>query len=83
MTDLDSVAFEHRDLVERLMPDVDVIVWVLDPVKYADTALHSEFIAPLGGSSDRMIFVLNKVDQLDKESLDDVGTEAKDREPAG
>ncbi len=72
MTDLDSVAFENRDLVEMLMPEVDVIVWVLDPVKYADSALHSEFVGPLAGASDRMLFVLNKVDQLDKRSLDDV-----------
>ncbi len=72
MTDLDSVASEHRDLVERLMPEVDVVAWVLDPVKYADPVLHSEFIAPLAGSSDRMLFVLNKVDQLDETSLDGV-----------
>lgn len=70
MTDVDSIATEHRDRVERLMPEVDVVVWVLDPVKYSDPSLHRALIAPLAGSSDRVIFVLNKVDSLDEESLD-------------
>ena len=70
MTDVDSIATEHRDRVEQLMPDVDVAVWVLDPVKYSDPALHQTLISPLAGSSDRVIFVLNKVDQLDEQGLD-------------
>jgi hypothetical protein len=72
MTDVDSVAAEHRVRVERLLPEVDVVVWVLDPVKYADPMLHDGFIAPLAGSSDRLVFVLNKVDQLDEPSRERV-----------
>jgi GTP-binding protein EngB required for normal cell division len=72
MTDVDSVAIEHRVRVERLLPEVDVVLWILDPVKYADPVLHREFIAPLAGSADRLAFVLNKVDQLDEASLDRV-----------
>lgn len=70
MTDIDSVAFEHRARVEMLLPDVDVIVWVLDPEKYADPGLHSGFIAPLAGSSDRLVFVLNQIDRLASEAVD-------------
>lgn len=69
MTDVDSVAREHRDRVEALMPEVDAVVWVLDPVKYADSVLHRDFIAPLSESSDRLVFVINKIDQLDESSL--------------
>jgi len=72
MTDIDSVVVEHRELVERLMPEVDVVVWVFDPVKYADPVLHREFIVPLANSSDRLIFVLNKIDLLDRAALDGV-----------
>lgn len=72
MTDVDSVAVEHKHRVERLLPEVDVVLWVLDPVKYADPGLHREFIAPLAESADRLVFVLNKVDQLDDEALDRV-----------
>ncbi len=65
MTDVDSVAADHRSRVEALMPEVDAVAWVVDPLKYGDPALHREFIAPLADSADRLVFVLNKVDQLD------------------
>ena len=69
MTDIDSIAAGHRELVERLLPEVDLVVWVLDPVKYSDPVLHRDFIVPLANSSDRMIFVLNKVDRVDEPNL--------------
>jgi energy-coupling factor transporter ATP-binding protein EcfA2 len=69
MTDIDSVTTAHRDQVERLLPEVDLILWVLDPVKYADPVLHREFIAPLAESSDRLVFVLNQIDRLDDPTL--------------
>jgi ribosome biogenesis GTPase A len=69
MTDIDSIAVGHRELVERLLPEVDLVVWVLDPVKYADPVLHRDFIFPLANSSDRLIFVLNKIDRLDEPNL--------------
>ena len=69
MTDIDSIAAGHRSLVERVMPEVDFVVWVLDPVKYADPVLHRDFIVRLADSSDRLIFVLNKVDRLDEANL--------------
>lgn len=65
MTDVDSMVSGHRHRVEQLLPEVDVVVWVLDPVKYADPLLHREFITPLAGSSDRLVFVLNQIDRLD------------------
>ncbi len=64
MTDIDSVEASHRMIVEKLLPQVDGIIWVFDPVKYADPVLHQEFIAPLADSSSQFIFVLNQVDRL-------------------
>jgi energy-coupling factor transporter ATP-binding protein EcfA2 len=69
MTDVDSVVADHRHQVERLLPELDVVLWVLDPVKYADPLLHRDFIAPLAGSSDRLVFVLNQIDRLDPPAL--------------
>jgi len=65
MTDIDSIEPDHRHRVERLLPEVDVVVWVLDPVKYAEPGLHRDFVVPLAGSADRLVFVLNKIDRLD------------------
>ncbi len=64
MTDIDSVEASHRTIVEALLPQVDGIVWVFDPVKYADPVLHEEFIAPLADSASQFIFVLNQIDRL-------------------
>jgi predicted GTPase len=64
MTDIDSLEESHRRKVEEVLPAVDVAVWVLDPLKYADTLLHEEFITPTVDASDRLIFVLNQIDTI-------------------
>ena len=69
MTDVDSVEPGHRERVEALLPEVDVLIWVFDPVKYRDTLVHRDFIAPLADSAEQFLFVLNKVDLLDDENL--------------
>jgi hypothetical protein len=43
---------------------VDVLVWVLDPQKYADAAVHHEFLAPLAGHGAVTLVVLNQADRL-------------------
>lgn len=65
LPDMDSVAEQHRRTVEDLIPRIDGVVWVLDPVKYHDPSLHSGFLQPLSEYRDHFHFVLNKVDVLD------------------
>ncbi len=69
MTDVDSVEAPHRALVEALLPEVDGVLWVLDPEKYHDPVLHDEFIAPLADSADQFVFVLNQIDRLEPGEL--------------
>lgn len=64
MTDVDSVEVGHREQVEALLPLVDGIVWVFDPVKYADPVIHDRFIAPLADSASQFVFVLNQIDRV-------------------
>lgn len=64
LTDVDSIDPSHRAAVEALLPDIDGVIWVLDPVKYNDRVLHEEFIAPLADSADQFVFVLNQIDRL-------------------
>lgn len=70
LTDLDSIATAHRARVEALLPDIDGVIWVLDPVKYHDPVLHDEFIAPLADSADQFVFVLNQIDRLGPDELE-------------
>ena len=44
---------------------VDLLVWVADPQKYADAALHDGYLRPLAGHGDAMVVVLNQADRLD------------------
>jgi GTP-binding protein EngB required for normal cell division len=65
LPDHDSVKLEHRLEVDRLVALVDVLVWVLDPEKYADAAVHDRYLAPLAGHAGVLLVVLNQVDRLD------------------
>ncbi|CCG01089.1 GTPase [Blastococcus saxobsidens] len=66
LPDHDSVRLEHRLEVDRLVGLVDVLVWVLDPQKYADAAVHERYLAPLAGHAGVLLVVLNQVDRLDE-----------------
>lgn len=69
LPDYDSVEFDHRATVEALIPRVDAVIWVLDPQKYSDRALHRDYLVPLAGYADQFLFVLNQVDRLDETGL--------------
>jgi hypothetical protein len=64
MPDTDSVEIEHRLRVEQLLPRLDIVVWVVDPEKYRDAALHNRYLKPLSPYSNQFIFVLNQIDRL-------------------
>jgi GTP-binding protein EngB required for normal cell division len=68
LPDHDSVRLEHRLEVDRLVGLVDVLVWVLDPEKYADAAVHDRYLAPLAGHAGVLLVVLNQIDRLDAAS---------------
>lgn len=64
LPDHDSTEMEHRLIVDRLVELVDALVWVVDPQKYADAALHNRYLKPLSSHAGVMIFVLNHADEL-------------------
>ncbi|CAA9283233.1 MAG: putative ATP-binding membrane protein, partial [uncultured Corynebacteriales bacterium] len=70
LPDFDSVREAHRLEVDRLVELVDLLVWVLDPQKYADAALHDRYLRPLAGHGEVMLVVLNQADRLDPASRD-------------
>src|SRR5918996_3683311 len=70
MPDTDSVEVGHRLQVERLLPVLDAVVWVIDPEKYRDADLHRGQIDSLARHASRFVFVLNQVDRLDEKTTD-------------
>lgn len=64
MPDHDSAAVEHRLEVDRLIDKVDVLIWVVDPEKYADAELHDGYLRPLADHAATFIVVLNQIDLI-------------------
>lgn len=63
LPDLDSVAAEHRAEAERLLEQVDLVVWVTDPQKYADRLVH-EYLHRYTRLREITVVVLNQSDRL-------------------
>jgi GTP-binding protein EngB required for normal cell division len=64
LPDHDSVAAGAATTVDRLVSLADLMVWVLDPQKYADAAVHNRFLAKLAGHGTVTTVVLNQSDLL-------------------
>jgi hypothetical protein len=76
LPDHDSTEVSHHLEVDRLIGMTDLMVWVLDPQKYADAAIHERFLRPLATHKDVMLVVLNHIDEVPEAGraamLDDV-----------
>jgi len=64
LPDHDSVLAGATGSVNRLVTLADLLVWVLDPQKYADAAVHSRYLMPMAGHSSVISIVLNQADLL-------------------
>lgn len=64
LPDFDSVETANRAIAVRLAAQVDALVWVVDPQKYADEVLHAQFITPHARHGAVTLIVLNQTDLL-------------------
>jgi GTP-binding protein EngB required for normal cell division len=64
LPDHDSTEVAHHVEVDRLVKLSDMLVWVLDPQKYADAAIHDRYLRPLATHRDIMLVVLNHIDTV-------------------
>lgn len=62
LPDHDSTEVAHHLEVDRLVSHADLLVWILDPQKYADAVVHERYLRPLAPHSDVMVVVLNQMD---------------------
>ena len=71
LPDHDSVAAGSAVETNRLVGLADLMVWVLDPQKYADASVHRRYLTPLAGHSSVIAVVLNQSDLLTPEQSED------------
>ncbi|MGA4669529.1 GTPase [Propionibacteriaceae bacterium Y1923] len=72
LPDHDSTQTQHRVEADRLVELVDMLVWVVDPQKYADAALHDHYLKPMRHHAATMLVLLNQVDTLAPQQADDL-----------
>lgn len=71
LPDHDSVMTHAGTQADRIVGLADLMIWVLDPQKYADAAVHRRFLVPLAGHSEVLTVVLNQADTLDPAQVED------------
>lgn len=64
LPDHDSTEVAHHLEAERLVGLADLLIWVLDPQKYADAAIHERFLRPMSAHGDSMLVLLNHIDEV-------------------
>ncbi len=77
LPDHDSVVTGDSDQVDRLVGLADLMVWVLDPQKYADAAVHRRYLVPLSGHSEVIAVALNQADRLSSGQAEDCVTDLR------
>lgn len=70
LPDHDSTEVSHHLEVDRLVQLADMLIWVLDPQKYADAAIHDRYLSQLTDYQDVMLVVLNQIDRVPAERRD-------------
>ena len=64
LPDHDSTEVSHHLEVDRLVSLADLLIWVLDPQKYADAAVHDRYLAPFASHAGVIVAVLNHMDTV-------------------
>jgi GTPase Era involved in 16S rRNA processing len=77
LPDHDSTEVAHHVEVDRLVKLADLLVWVLDPQKYADAAIHDRYLRPLASHRDIMLVVLNHIDTVPEGRRDAMVTDLR------
>jgi len=77
LPDHDSTEVAHRLEVDRLVYLADVIVWVMDPQKYADAAIHDRLLRPNGRQAAVMVAVVNHMDEVPEDGRERLYSDAR------
>jgi energy-coupling factor transporter ATP-binding protein EcfA2 len=70
LPDFDSVDETHRVEADRILALVDLMVWVLDPQKYADRIIHKRYLSQFSRHRDVTVVVLNQSDLLGPDDIE-------------
>lgn len=75
LPDFDSIAPEHRQRVDGLLPRVDAVAWVVDPEKYKDEIMHGGYLRTYAPRLRHQLVVLNRADLLGPDDVSRVSAD--------
>lgn len=70
LPDHDSTEVSHHVEMQRFIELADLMIWVLDPQKYADAAVHDRFLKPMAIHAANIMVVLNHIDEVPADRRD-------------
>jgi len=79
LPDFDSIALQHKERVDALLPRVDAVAWIVDPEKYMDQVMHGGYLRQFAPRIRRQIVVLNRSDLLSPENAHRVADDMRDQ----
>jgi predicted GTPase len=65
LPDHDTVRTEHLGVIDRIVESADLVLWVVDPQKYADAALHERYLSRMAGRDGALAVVMNQLDRIE------------------
>jgi hypothetical protein len=77
LPDFDSVERQHAVEVTRMLGLVDLVIWVVDPQKYADQVIHERHLPRFRRHRDVTVVALNQADLLRADDLDRLLTDLR------
>jgi GTP-binding protein EngB required for normal cell division len=77
LPDHDTVRTEHLSVVDRVVDYADLVLWVVDPQKYADAALHERYLSRLAGRDASLAVVMNQLDRIEASTAAALGADLR------
>lgn len=77
LPDHDTVRTEHRAVVDRVVDNADLVIWVVDPQKYADAALHERYLSQMAGRDAALAVVMNQLDRVEPSTAATLGADLR------
>ncbi|MGO1594181.1 MAG: GTPase, partial [Ancrocorticia sp.] len=72
LPDIDSTEYAHRRVAKDVLARADLIVWVVDPQKYADSVWHDDYLSEYRRHGATNLVAFNQTDRLGPHELPDV-----------
>lgn len=77
LPDHDSTEVSHHLEADRLVQLADLLVWILDPQKYADALIHDKYFKPMAAHRDVMMVVVNHIDEITPDRRESVMSDVR------